>query len=263
VDQNAAMPLPPDRSAANRCLDCGADRVGPWCHECGQPVPEPLRFARIIGDAFEHLTDLGRAPGIADTVRQLTVRPGTAIGAWVDGKRASLVNPVKYAFLTLTALAVTLGVTATDAGRGIGLDSRTPAEQQALAVINALLPYLSFLSLLPVAVVQHRIFRDRRAVAENYAFQLFVSGHLALVTTVVVAAGLLESGPGLAAVALGSAGYTIFALAGYHASRGPGLLLRGTVVYVVSFIALNVLGLVLANLAHRMGVLDWLASHLA
>ena len=156
-----------DPSAASRCLDCGTDRVGPWCHKCGQPAPQPLRFTRIAGDLLEHLTDLGRAPGIADTVRRLTVRPGTAIGAWVDGQRGSLVNPVKYAFLMLTVLAVTVDLTGTDAGRGLGLEERSAIEQKALAVTNALLAYLSFISLLVVAVVQRWLFRGRRAMMEN------------------------------------------------------------------------------------------------
>ena len=251
-----------DPSAASRCLDCGTDRVGPWCHKCGQPAPQPLRFTRIAGDLFEHLTDLGRAPGIADTVRRLTVRPGTAIGAWVDGQRGSLVNPVKYAFLMLTVLAVTVGLTGTDAGRGLGLEERSAIEQKALAVTNALLAYLSFISLLVVAVVQRWLFRGRRAMMENYAFQLFVGGHLAILTTLAVLAGLLESPAGLATLTLVSLAYMIAALAGYHASGGPGLVAKGIVVFASSIFALNVLGVAPANLAHHLGLLDWLAGRL-
>ncbi len=257
------MATAPDNTPVDHCLDCGARRVGRWCHECGQPAPRPLRFSRIGQDVLDHLTDLGRSGTLPDTVRRLTTQPGTAIGAWVDGKRGSLVNPVKYAFLMLTGLAISMGVTGIDPGHGLGLEERNTVEQQGLRVANALLAYLAFVSLVVVAFVQRWLFRDRRAVAENYAFQLFISGHLAILTTLAVLAGIMESPLGLGIVTLAALGYTIFALAGFHAARGPGLFVRGLLIHATSVIALNALGLVFVNLAYVLGLLDWLAGLVA
>ncbi len=257
------MATVPDDDDMDQCLDCGARRIGPWCHQCGQPAPRPLRFTRIARDLLDHITDLGRGGTLPNTIRRLTMHPGTAIGAWVDGRRGSLVNPVKYAFLMLTGLAISIGVTGIDPGHGLGFGERNTVEQQGLTVANALLAYLAFVSLIVVAFVQRWLFRDRRAVAENYAFQLFVSGHLAILNTLAVLAGIMESPLGLGAVTLAALGYTIFALAGFHGAGGAGLLVRGFVVYASSVIALNVLGLVFVNLAYVFGLLDWLAGLVA
>lgn len=245
-----------DLPDAARCPNCGTSQIGPWCHACGQRAPEPLRFSRITRDVLEQITDLGAERGLLYTLRQLTVRPGQAIRAYVDGRRQPLVNPVKYAFFALTVLAVTVGVTGTDPGQTLGMAERSPVERQALAISNALLAYLAFLSMLPVAALQRWLFKGRMAIAENYAFQLFVTGHLALFDTLAVAIGVMESLHGLAIVTCAHLLYMLFALGGFHQVRGLGLLWRGVAVLAGSFVALNSLALVFGNLLGWLGVLD-------
>jgi hypothetical protein len=244
---------PPDTA---RCPNCGTSRRGPWCHACGQRAPEPLRFSRITRDVLEQITDLGAERGLFHTLRQLTIRPGQAIRAYVDGRRKPLVNPVKYAFFALTIVAVTVGVTGTDPGEALGIVDRSPVERQALAISNALLAYLAFLSMLPVAALQRWLFKGRMAIAENYAFQLFVTGHLALFDTLAIVIGLMESFPGMVIVICAHLLYVLFALGGFHQRRGMGLLWRGIAVQAGGFIALNGLAWVFANLLNWLGVLD-------
>ena len=110
--------------------------------------------------------------------------------------------------------------------------------------------------MLPVAALQRWLFKGRMAIAENYAFQLFVTGHLALFDTLAIVIGLMESFPGMVIVICAHLLYVLFALGGFHQRRGMGLLWRGIAVQAGGFIALNGLAWVFANLLNWLGVLD-------
>jgi hypothetical protein len=94
--------------------------------------------------------------------------------------------------------------------------------------------YCLFAILVPVAALQALLFRDRGdRVAECYAFDLYVFGHILWLN---LAAALLavapRSGAGLAVQAAQLA-FVIFALRDFYPGRPLGTLARGLLLYAV------------------------------
>ena len=90
-------PAPPDS-----CANCGAARLGPFCHACGQKS-EPLRLAirHVAHEAFTEFLDLdGR---FWRTLGTLLVRPGTLTIAFAAGRRTRYLRPLRV-YLTSTLL---------------------------------------------------------------------------------------------------------------------------------------------------------------
>jgi hypothetical protein len=83
------------------CPNCGTERQGPYCHQCGQ------RFLRARLSAQELLRIfasrfLDWEQGLWPTFVEMTYQPGTVIARYLDGQRRRYLNPFSY--LTLCAL---------------------------------------------------------------------------------------------------------------------------------------------------------------
>ena len=90
------------------CLDCGAARVGPFCHTCGQGAVDPDAGVRqLVGGAMRDA--LSWDERALRTLRVLLTRPGALSVAWAEGRRTRWVPPLRL-FLTLGAALVGLGV---------------------------------------------------------------------------------------------------------------------------------------------------------
>ena len=100
MESSAASRFPP-------CLDCGADRVGPFCHGCGQGTVDPDAGVRQLvgGTARDFLSWDERA---LRTLRVLLTQPGALSVAWAEGRRTRFVPPLRL-FLTLGLVLVALG----------------------------------------------------------------------------------------------------------------------------------------------------------
>ena len=90
------------------CLDCGADRVGPFCHACGQGEVDPNAgvTSLMAGATRDALSWDERA---FRTLRVLLSQPGALSAAWAEGKRTRFVPPLRL-FLVLGAVLVGLGI---------------------------------------------------------------------------------------------------------------------------------------------------------
>ena len=90
------------------CLDCGAARVGPHCHQCGQgEVDVGAGVRQLVGGAARDAFSWDERA--LRTLRVLVSRPGALSVAWAEGKRTRFVPPLRL-FLTLGAVLVGLGV---------------------------------------------------------------------------------------------------------------------------------------------------------
>ena len=94
--------------ALSPCLDCGTDRVGRFCHACGQGEvrPDASVWALAGGAARDAVSWDERA---LRTLRVLLTAPGALSVAWADGRRARFVPPLRL-FLVIGAALVALGV---------------------------------------------------------------------------------------------------------------------------------------------------------
>ena len=90
----------------DRCLNCGAGRVGAYCHGCGQHYLDDQLTIRTVWREFaERFLKLER--GLPKTVGLALVAPGQLARRYVEGERRKFVNPVSF-LLIGSALAVLL-----------------------------------------------------------------------------------------------------------------------------------------------------------
>jgi hypothetical protein len=83
-----------DPVAAERCLNCGAERQGPFCSACGQrAIAAYPSVHEMVGDAWAELS--GYDGRIARTLRLLMRRPGALTIEALEGRRARYVSPVR------------------------------------------------------------------------------------------------------------------------------------------------------------------------
>lgn len=102
---------PPPASAAvptdlDRCLDCGAERLGDYCHDCGQHHIDDRLTLRLVWREFaERFLKFER--GLPVTAKLAVLDPGRLAREYVSGRRRRYVNPVSF-LLIGSAIAVLL-----------------------------------------------------------------------------------------------------------------------------------------------------------
>ena len=90
------------------CLNCEAPLHGPYCAMCGQPVRDPDPTAHdLVHDAVHEFLHVDGK--IFTTLRLLLTRPGALTRAFLAGRRARYVGPLR---LYLTASLLFFGVRA-------------------------------------------------------------------------------------------------------------------------------------------------------
>ena len=125
------MPEPPASApsvtAASRCLDCGADRLGNYCHDCGQHHRDDrLTLRSIWRDFAERFLKWER--GLPATARLAVLDPGRLAREYVGGRRRRYLNPVSFLILGSTVAVLLIPIYASpermqdqiEAGGGLG-----------------------------------------------------------------------------------------------------------------------------------------------
>jgi len=96
------LSLPPPSHTAQSCANCGAERIGPWCHDCGQHREATHRSVRRLGlEALEHLINTDGK--ILSTLKRLFTHPARLTKAYLEGHRVAQVAPINL-FLVILVL---------------------------------------------------------------------------------------------------------------------------------------------------------------
>jgi uncharacterized protein DUF3667 len=216
------MSDPAASRGTEHCVTCSAATETPYCPYCGQQRATPLTFPTLARSALDGLADLDR--GLLFTFRELTRRPGAAIASYLEGRSCRYTGPVKYAFIAASAFGMVSLILPAQAG-----------QEDVVEMIRAISgpwAYAIFLSGLGLAVLQRLLFPHAlTSVAETYAFQLYVLGHLTWVTLAWLLLSSLAPVSALEPVErIVEVGYVVLALrgltgAGYLRVAGSGLLL--------------------------------------
>lgn len=92
-----------DADANSRCLNCGAEVLGDFCHRCGQKAGETQSsLRRWIGEQLEeHLSVDAKVPR---TLRSLFFQPGFLTREYLNGRRARYVRPLQLYLLAAALL---------------------------------------------------------------------------------------------------------------------------------------------------------------
>lgn len=213
-----------------RCLDCGTELVGPYCHTCGQEVREPEPPAgslirEMVADA------VGADAATWRSLRLLLLRPGALTEEYLSGRRQRHLSPIRV-YLLASALFVTLAVLTPADSSMIRVDPPAELADRADAFRETVLdiwPWFLVLMLPAFAAVHAIVLMGVRATftrALVFTLHVHAFGFLALSVALLVAyLPPAELGAGLALLFVVSpVPYLVIALRrAYRISRGASV----------------------------------------
>jgi len=212
------------------CPNCLTARTDRYCAHCGQDN----RFARL--GVLPLLTELVDVLANVDsrawrTVRELTMRPGSAVRRYVDGQRVRYVNPLRYAILTC-ALWWLLALWHIDAGD----------LEKMPAGMRTMLQYGSWSNLAALPVLALPLWlaflRERFGYVEHLCCLLFVAGHVFLWRAVLAGLGPWLKDWSAVVAQVDAIGFMLFlfvALVSCHWGRARWVVVR-SLVAVAAFV---------------------------
>jgi hypothetical protein len=183
------------------CLNCGSEFHSHYCAFCGQSSKAgPLTVRAILEGALKGLIDFDKP--LYRTLIGLTLRPGSMISDYVEGKRSGYANPVKYCLFTSALLIVLVqlrGSIVEVASQSMSADptAAEPAAEflrQYNEINNIIQPYSHVISLMMMPVLAgffYLVFRkSKRSFADQMAFGCFAVGHAAFLNIAILAFNL-------------------------------------------------------------------------
>ena len=194
-----ASPAPETPASPDVCLNCGAQRIGEFCHDCGQHFLDGRLTLRRLWDDFA-VRFFKMERGLLLTLRVMLLNPGRVIRHYVDGQRRRYVNPFTYLFFgaALSLLSFTLlkdaflawtqQTMAEAAAQAPTLLS--PEQATAFVELNAQVTqgtvYTMLATAIPFSLLLCLFFRKQQInVAEAFVFALFSFGHVAFMNSVL------------------------------------------------------------------------------
>jgi hypothetical protein len=114
------LTLPRDRLAGSpQCLNCGTDLQGPFCHYCGQPDKNFLRFFPVLlRELMEDFLDFDSR--FMRTMKPLLFKPGKLTRDYLDGRRFRYTPPLRlYIFSSIACFFLAASI----AGDAIVIDA--------------------------------------------------------------------------------------------------------------------------------------------
>jgi hypothetical protein len=193
-------PMPP-----RGCLNCGGEKLGDYCHACGQP----FRLVRITLAtlARELAARMSFERGLFRTFKEMTLRPGTMIRNYLRGQRRSYVNPVTYLLFATGAslLAYQLYkhqvIELMEAQLGnipanpLLSPDQTEAYTEIMMRVTQQTSWTALILTIPLALLI-RLFFHRSGInlAESVVFSLFTLGHAVLLHLILITPLLVLTG---------------------------------------------------------------------
>ena len=91
-------------SDSTKCLNCGAELTGEYCHQCGQPKLHRHEFSikHFLGHLVHEFTHLD-SNKVFKTLSALVFRPGLLTADYLAGRKGKHINPIRI-YLTFSAL---------------------------------------------------------------------------------------------------------------------------------------------------------------
>jgi hypothetical protein len=186
---------PPGTTGPASCPNCGAPRLGAYCHDCGQHhLATRLQLRQLWDEFVERFLNLEQ--GLFHTVLALTLQPGAAIRDYVQGHRRKYANPFSY-FLIGSAVSLLLFGLAEgrfgpmiesmlEMSRPLFTDRQFDLYRQFTEASIQQQAFMWLLIAFPFAGLLRAFFDDRGVnIAETFVFTLFVFGHTLLLDALI------------------------------------------------------------------------------
>jgi hypothetical protein len=108
------LSIPEKRLAGSlECMNCGTRLQGPFCHYCGQPDKNFMRFFPVLmRELLEDFLDFDSR--FMRTIKPLLFRPGKLTRDYLDGRRFRYVPPLRLYFFSSIAFFFVLALLAGD-----------------------------------------------------------------------------------------------------------------------------------------------------
>lgn len=227
-----------------------------FCSHCGEQKFRRLELRRILGEVLGDLANFNSV--WLRTLREMTLRPGRAVLAYVSGDRRRFVNPIKYLFVLMTLFAViVIGLDIDLRPEPVRIADASDASIAGMHFVFSVLGYLAIVYLLPVAALQARLFRSEGLnVAEHYASLCFFTAQVQLFLAICALTGVLALSAVHLVIRVAAACYLVFWNARLFGRLSFGLAWRSLVVYVAQmlivmfFAAVTIAGAILLGLMH-------------
>lgn len=95
------------------CLNCGTDLMGPFCHYCGQPDKNLMRFfPALLREMMSDFLDFDSR--FVRTLKPLLFHPGRLTRDYLDGKRFRYVPPLRLYIFSSIAFFFLAAIVASD-----------------------------------------------------------------------------------------------------------------------------------------------------
>ncbi len=173
----------------DECLNCHEALSGGYCHQCGQRNIGSRLTLNVFMQGFANaLSELDSK--LWQTIIGLTKNPGRIALKYVEGSRASYINPVRYFFVMFAvylAVAVLTGAHDSFVESAVQIDGtpETAQDKKILTFMEGLretlrgkLNLISFISLPLIAFfLRYQYFRAKRNYPEVLSFVCFYMGH--------------------------------------------------------------------------------------
>ena len=110
MSESTEAPIPPEPAPASAppvvkvvCANCGAELLGEYCYQCGQPVKGMIRpLSSMMHDVADTILNIDSR--IFRTLWPLFVKPGYLSNEYFAGRRVRFVTPFRlYFFLSIAA----------------------------------------------------------------------------------------------------------------------------------------------------------------
>jgi len=110
-----SLTLPRNRLAGSpRCLNCGTELQGPFCHYCGQPDKNLMRFFPVLlRELMEDFLDFDSR--FMRTMKPLLFKPGKLTRDYLDGRRFRYTPPLRLYIFSSIACFFLAALFASDA----------------------------------------------------------------------------------------------------------------------------------------------------
>jgi len=184
----------------HECLNCHEILSGGYCHQCGQRnIGDRLTLKIFFQDLMNALSELDGK--LWQTIIGLTKAPGKVALNYVQGARASYINPVRY-FLVMFAIYLAVAITTgahdlfVEGAVQISGAPETTEDQKIVRYISELretlrekLNLISFISIPLIAfLLRYQYWRSNRNYPEVLSFVCFYMGHAYFLSTFLVLA---------------------------------------------------------------------------